>query len=81
VTQDVTEYREVGALRLRADGALAWILVTTGPYREVDAVESDATEATPLAYSRGVNPPFVLRFDETSVHWSEDGVDRNAPVR
>ncbi|MEA2467865.1 MAG: hypothetical protein QOJ57_1991, partial [Thermoleophilaceae bacterium] len=78
--QDVTEYEEVGVLRVRDDGALAWILTTRGPYREVDAVDSDAKVPTALAYARGINP-LALRFDQAAVYWSEDGFDRSAPVR
>jgi hypothetical protein len=80
VSVDVTDYQAVGALRVRSDGAIAWVLTTNGPYSEVDAVESDAKEPVALAYARGINAA-SLHFDPAALHWSQDGADRSAPVR
>jgi hypothetical protein len=79
VSEDVGDYAGVTALALRADGAVAWILATGGPYHEVDAVPSTAKVANPLAYARGVDPK-ALTFDPTSVTWTQDGAPRSAPV-
>jgi hypothetical protein len=80
VSIDVTDYHAVRALRVRADGAVAWILGTSGQYNEVDALDSDANVPMALAYARGIDPA-SLRFDAAAVHWSQNGADRSAPVR
>jgi hypothetical protein len=80
VSQEVSDYRGVGALALRGDGAVAWILRTNGSYTEVDAVESTSREPTPLAYARGIAPD-RLRVDTASVFWTQDGAERSAPLR
>jgi hypothetical protein len=77
---DVTDYEAVAALRVRGDGAVAWVLTTRGPYSEVDAVESDGKTPVALAYARGIAAA-SLRFEATAVHWTQDGADRSAEVR
>jgi hypothetical protein len=79
VTQEVSDYRSVGALVLREDGAVAWSLITGGAYTEVDAVDSTAREPTPLAYARGIDPASV-RVDAANAFWTQDGTERSAPL-
>ena len=80
ISQDVTDYSRVAALRVRADGALAWVLDTGGPYAEVDAIPSDSEQPVALAYAREIEAA-SLRFDTTSVHWTQGGAERSAEVR
>jgi hypothetical protein len=80
LSQDVSDYQDVGALALRADGAVAWILRVDSDYNEVDEIESTSRTATPLAYARGIDPA-ALRVDAASVFWKQDGAERSAPLR
>lgn len=79
IAQDVSDYRGVGALALRADGAVAWVLLTGSDYKEVDGVASNANVATPFAYARGIDVK-SLRLDTASVFWTQDGSERSGAL-
>jgi hypothetical protein len=79
ISQDVSDYRGVGALAVRADGAVAWILLTGSTYDEVDGLGSAATQPTPFAYARGIDAK-SLRLDARSVFWTQDGSERSGAL-
>jgi hypothetical protein len=79
VSQSVSEYDYLTALRLRDDGALAWLAGATEGQNSIWAVPSASTTAFEVTRSNAIDPR-SLRFDRTSLHWVQDGADRDAPV-